>query len=96
MLLFHGTFTINSVAHLWGSRRFDTPDDSRNNFVLALITLGEGWHNNHHRFMYACQQGIRWWEVDLTYYLLCFLSKLGIARDLRGIRLADLAEGSAA
>ncbi len=96
VLLFHGTFTINSVAHLWGSRRFDTPDDSRNNFVLALITLGEGWHNNHHRFMYACQQGIRWWEVDLTYYLLCFLSKLGIARDLRGIRLADLAEGGAA
>jgi len=87
VLLFHGTFTINSVAHLWGSRRFDTADDSRNNFVLALITLGEGWHNNHHKFMYACQQGIRWWEVDVTYYALRMLNWLGVARDLRGIRL---------
>ena len=87
VLLFHGTFTINSVAHLWGSRRFDTPDDSRNNFVLALITLGEGWHNNHHKFMYACQQGIRWWEVDITFYALKMLSWLGVAKELRGIRL---------
>ena len=87
VLLFHGTFTINSVAHLWGSRRFDTSDDSRNNFVLAIITLGEGWHNNHHKFMYACQQGLRWWEVDVTYYLLKMLNWLGIARDLRRIRV---------
>ena len=87
VLLFHGTFTINSVAHLWGSRRFDTADDSRNNFVLAIITMGEGWHNNHHRFMYACQQGFRWWEVDVTYYALKMLNWLGVARDLRGIRL---------
>jgi stearoyl-CoA desaturase (Delta-9 desaturase) len=94
VLLFHGTFTINSVAHLWGSRRFDTADDSRNNFVLAIITLGEGWHNNHHKFMYACQQGLRWWEVDVTFYALKMLNWLGIARDLRGIRL-PLAEGEA-
>jgi stearoyl-CoA desaturase (delta-9 desaturase) len=94
VLLFHGTFTINSVAHLWGSRRFDTPDDSRNNFVLALITMGEGWHNNHHKFMYACQQGIRWWEVDLTFYALKMLSWLGVARELRGIR-RPLSEGEA-
>ena len=87
VLLFHGTFTINSVAHLWGSRRFDTADDSRNNFVLAIITLGEGWHNNHHKFMYACQQGLRWWEVDVTYYALRMLNWLGVARELRGIRL---------
>lgn len=86
VLLFHGTFTINSVAHLWGSRRFDTSDDSRNNFVLAIVTLGEGWHNNHHKFMYACRQGIRWWEVDVTYYALKMLNWLGIAKDLRGIR----------
>jgi stearoyl-CoA desaturase (delta-9 desaturase) len=92
VLLFHGTFTINSLAHIWGSRRFDTPDDSRNNFVLALITLGEGWHNNHHKFMYACQQGIRWWEVDVTYYALKVLSWLGIAKELRAIRL-PLSEG---
>jgi stearoyl-CoA desaturase (delta-9 desaturase) len=94
VLLFHGTFTINSVAHLWGSRRFDTADDSRNNFALAIITLGEGWHNNHHKFMYACQQGIRWWEVDVTYYALRLLKSLGVARDLRGIRL-PLSEGEA-
>jgi stearoyl-CoA desaturase (Delta-9 desaturase) len=95
VLLFHGTFTINSVAHLWGSRRFDTADDSRNNFVLAIITLGEGWHNNHHKFMYACQQGLRWWEVDVTYYALKMLNWLGIARDLRGIRV-PLPESEAA
>jgi stearoyl-CoA desaturase (delta-9 desaturase) len=94
VLLFHGTFTINSVAHLWGSRRFDTPDDSRNNFALALLTLGEGWHNNHHKFMYACRQGICWWEVDVTYYLLRMLSGLGVARDLRSIRM-PMAEGEA-
>jgi len=87
VLLFHGTFTINSIAHIWGTRRFNTPDDSRNNLLLAIITLGEGWHNNHHKFMYACQQGIRWWEVDVTYYALRMLSWLGIASDLRGIRL---------
>jgi stearoyl-CoA desaturase (delta-9 desaturase) len=94
--LFHATFTINSVAHLWGSRRFATPDDSRNNFVLAILTLGEGWHNNHHRFMYACRQGIRWWELDLTYYVLRAMGWLGIARDLRGIRPAELPEARAA
>ena len=62
VMLFHGTFAINSIAHVWGTRRFDTPDQSRNNFLLALVTLGEGWHNNHHRYMYACRQGLRWWE----------------------------------
>ncbi len=86
VLLFHATFTINSLAHVWGSRRFATPDDSRNNFFLALLTFGEGWHNNHHRFMYACRQGLRWWEVDVTYYVLRLMQWLGIARDLRGIR----------
>ena len=94
VLLFHATFTINSVAHLWGSRRFNTPDDSRNNFVLALVTFGEGWHNNHHQFMYACKQGLRWWEVDFTYYVLKTLGWLGIAKDLRGIRV-PLPEGKA-
>ena len=77
VMLFHGTFSINSLAHVWGSRRFDTPDDSRNNFLFALITLGEGWHNNHHRFMHACRQGLRWWEIDLTYYALTALRWFG-------------------
>ena len=82
-LLYHGTFVINSLAHVWGTRRFETPDQSRNNFFLALITMGEGWHNNHHQYMYACRQGLRWWEIDVTYYLVRFLAWLGIAREIR-------------
>jgi stearoyl-CoA desaturase (Delta-9 desaturase) len=89
VLLYHGTFLINSLAHIWGTRRFATPDESRNNFWLALVTMGEGWHNNHHHFMSSVRQGIRWWEVDLTYYVLTVLSWLGIARDLRPFRTAD-------
>src|ERR1700733_8730294 len=82
VILYHGTFLINSLAHIWGSRRFPTPDESRNNFWLALVTLGEGWHNNHHYFMSSVRQGIRWWEVDGTYYVLRALSWVGIAREL--------------
>lgn len=87
VILFHCTFSINSLAHIWGSRRFETPDQSRNNLFLALVTMGEGWHNNHHRFMHSCRQGLRWWEVDFTFYLLIVLSWLGLARDLRGWQL---------
>ena len=83
VLLYHATFAINSVAHVWGSRRFATPDDSRNNGLLALLTLGEGWHNNHHYCRSSCRQGLRWWEIDLTYCGLRLLELLGIARDLR-------------
>jgi stearoyl-CoA desaturase (delta-9 desaturase) len=90
--LYHGTFLINSLAHIWGTRRFPTPDESRNNFWLALVTMGEGWHNNHHFFMSSVRQGIRWWEVDLTYYLLKVLSWFRIARDLRPFRFVDTAE----
>jgi stearoyl-CoA desaturase (delta-9 desaturase) len=81
--LYHGTFLINSLSHIWGSRRFATPDESRNNFVLALVTLGEGWHNNHHHYMSSVRQGIRWWEVDVTYYIIRALSFVGVTRDLR-------------
>jgi stearoyl-CoA desaturase (delta-9 desaturase) len=83
VLLYHATFAINSVAHIWGSRRYPTADDSRNNFLLALLTLGEGWHNNHHYCRSSCRQGVRWWEIDLTYLGLRILAALGIARDLR-------------
>ena len=83
VLLYHGTFTINSCAHLVGSRRFDTTDDSRNNFFLALITLGEGWHNNHHRYPGSEQQGFYWWEIDITHYILTLLSWLGLVWDIR-------------
>ncbi|UKE68489.1 acyl-CoA desaturase [Xanthomonas cerealis pv. cerealis] len=81
--LFHATFTINSLAHRFGSRRFDTRDDSRNNPWLALLTFGEGWHNNHHFFPGAARQGFRWWEIDLTWYGLKALSWTGLISQLR-------------
>jgi stearoyl-CoA desaturase (delta-9 desaturase) len=96
VLLYHGTFVINSLAHIWGSRRFATPDESRNNFWLALVTMGEGWHNNHHHFMSSTRQGIRWWEVDATYYILRVLSWFRIARDLRPFPIAEASDESAA
>lgn len=87
VILYHGTFCINSLAHVWGVRRFNTPDDSRNNFLLAIITLGEGWHNNHHQNKHACRQGLYWWEVDVTYYVLRALAFVGVVRKIRGARL---------
>jgi stearoyl-CoA desaturase (delta-9 desaturase) len=83
VLLYHGTFFINSLAHVVGSRRYPTGDDSRNNWWLALITLGEGWHNNHHHYMSSTRQGFRWWEVDPTYYALKAMSWVGLVWDLR-------------
>lgn len=79
----HGTFFINSLAHVWGSRRFPTKDDSRNNLLLALLTMGEGWHNNHHHWMRSARQGFYWWEIDLTYYVLVALEKVGLIWDLQ-------------
>lgn len=79
----HATMLINSLAHVWGSRRFETSDQSRNNGLLAVVTLGEGWHNNHHAQMTAVRQGIAWWEIDATYYVIKVLSWLGIVWDLR-------------
>jgi stearoyl-CoA desaturase (delta-9 desaturase) len=83
VLLYHGTFTINSITHMWGRRRYATTDDSRNSFLLSLITLGEGWHNNHHYYQSTANQGFFWWEIDISYYVLRILSWLGVARDLR-------------
>ncbi len=83
VILFHGTFSINSLAHTSGSQRYITGDDSRNNFWLALITLGEGWHNNHHYYQSSTRQGFRWWEIDVTFYVLKCLSWVRIVRDLR-------------
>jgi stearoyl-CoA desaturase (delta-9 desaturase) len=82
-LLWHATYTINSLAHRYGSVRYDTGDDSRNNVWLALLTLGEGWHNNHHRYMAAARNGFFWWEVDVTWYVLRGLEKLGLVWALR-------------
>jgi stearoyl-CoA desaturase (delta-9 desaturase) len=83
VLLWHGTYTINSLAHRWGSRRYATSDDSRNNLWLALLTFGEGWHNNHHHYCASARQGFFWWEIDVTYYLLRGLAALGLVWDLR-------------
>ena len=79
----HATFFINSLAHMWGSRRYETPDTSRNNPLLAALTLGEGWHNNHHYYMSSARQGFFWWEIDLSYYSLKLLSWLRIVHDVR-------------
>lgn len=85
VFLYHMTFTVNSLAHVWGKRRFMTNDDSRNNSLIAILTLGEGWHNNHHHFPSAARQGFYWWEIDLTYYGLKILSALGLIWDLRKV-----------
>jgi stearoyl-CoA desaturase (Delta-9 desaturase) len=82
VLLWHGTFTINSLAHVFGRRRYATTDTSRNSFILALITLGEGWHNNHHHYQRSTNQGFYWWEIDVSYYVLKALSWVGIVHGL--------------
>jgi stearoyl-CoA desaturase (Delta-9 desaturase) len=83
VLVYHATFCINSLAHVSGSTRYVTGDDSRNNLLLAVFTMGEGWHNNHHAFQSSVRQGFRWWEIDPTYYLLRALSWTGLVWDLR-------------
>jgi stearoyl-CoA desaturase (delta-9 desaturase) len=82
-LLWHATYSINSLAHRWGSQRYETGDDSRNNAFLALLTLGEGWHNNHHHYMASARQGFFWWEIDITYYVLRGFQAVGLVWDIR-------------
>jgi stearoyl-CoA desaturase (Delta-9 desaturase) len=82
-LLYHGTFTINSLAHVFGRRRFATKDTSRNSLLLSLITMGEGWHNNHHRYPASERQGFYWWEIDVTHYILKVMSWARLVWDLR-------------
>jgi len=83
VLVYHATFCINSLAHVHGRQRYVTGDGSRNNWLLALLTMGEGWHNNHHAYQSSARQGFRWWEIDATYYVLVALSWLGIVWDLK-------------
>lgn len=85
VVLYHATFTINSLAHTLGRRRYATRDSSRNNWWLALLTFGEGWHNNHHHFPGSARQGFYWWEIDLTWYGLKLLALLGLIWDLRPV-----------
>jgi stearoyl-CoA desaturase (delta-9 desaturase) len=83
VLLWHGSFSINSLSHMFGKRRYETTDDSRNNWALAILTTGEGWHNNHHHYQSSANQGFRWWEIDVTFYVLRVLELFGFIWDLR-------------
>jgi stearoyl-CoA desaturase (Delta-9 desaturase) len=98
VLVYHATFCINSLAHVRGRRRYVTGDDSRNNWLLALFTMGEGWHNNHHAYQSSARQGFRWWEIDATFYLLKALSWTGLVWDLKtppaAVRLNEYRLGS--
>ncbi len=94
--LFHGTSCINSMAHLMGKRRFATTDDSRNSFILAIICLGEGWHNNHHRYQSSTRNGFYWWEIDPTYYGLKLLSYTGLIWGLKPVPKSIMEEAARA
>jgi len=85
VFLYHATYTVNSLAHRFGRRRYNTKDDSRNSFLIALLTCGEGWHNNHHHYPGSVRQGFFWWEIDLTYYFLKTLASLGLIWDLKHV-----------
>jgi stearoyl-CoA desaturase (Delta-9 desaturase) len=90
VLLWHGTFTINSLTHIFGKQKYVTRDNSRNSLILALITLGEGWHNNHHCYQSSVRQGHRWWEIDVSFYVLKIMSWFGSVWDLRKVPLEKL------
>ena len=85
MISSHATFTINSLTHMWGTKRYKSKDESRNSLLLALLTFGEGWHNNHHYYPGAVRQGFYWWEIDLTFYALWVMARLGIIWDLNAV-----------
>ena len=92
VVTYHVTFSINSVAHRIGSRPYATSDRSRNNLLLSLLTFGEGWHNNHHRYQASVRQGFRWWEIDLTYYVLRLMAALGLVWRLNPVPARILEE----
>jgi len=85
VLAWHITFCINSLAHVWGTRRYATDDQSRNNALLAVMAFGEGWHNNHHHYQRSARQGFTWWQVDVTYYVLKVLEVLHLVWDVEGV-----------
>jgi len=94
LAVFHATMLINSLAHMWGSRRYATGDQSRNNGLLAILTFGEGWHNNHHHYMSSARQGFFWWEVDASYYVLRALARVSIVWGVREPPASSLAGGT--
>lgn len=83
VVVFHGTWFVNSAAHTWGYRNFETNDNSRNLWWVALFSLGEGWHNNHHQQQGSAAHGMRWYEIDITYWVICFLEEIGLAWDVK-------------
>lgn len=83
VILYHTTFAINSLCHMFGRQRYETGEASKNSWWLAILTLGEGWHNNHHHYPHSTRQGFFWWEIDITYYILKVLSWFGIVWDLK-------------
>ncbi|KAJ6293391.1 hypothetical protein OIU78_025380 [Salix suchowensis] len=83
VLVFHITWLVNSVSHVWGKQAWNTGDLSRNNWWLALLTFGEGWHNNHHAFEYSARHGLEWWQIDITWYVVRFLQAIGLATDVK-------------
>ncbi|RAP34337.1 acyl-CoA desaturase [Candidatus Marinamargulisbacteria bacterium SCGC AAA071-K20] len=93
VLLYHLTFTINSVLHTFGKRNYNTPDSSRNNFMLSIFILGEAWHNNHHRYPHSERQGFVWWQIDITHYFIKAMEKIGLLWDIKTPPKSVLIEG---
>jgi stearoyl-CoA desaturase (delta-9 desaturase) len=93
VFLLHGTWLVNSATHSWGTRRFRTRDLSTNSFWVALLTFGEGWHNNHHAHPSSAAHGFKWYEIDMNWYGIWLLQKLGLAWDVKRVRLADVERG---
>ncbi|MGE3776706.1 MAG: fatty acid desaturase, partial [Pirellulaceae bacterium] len=79
VFVLHSTWFVNSASHMWGYRNYETTDESRNNWWVALLTYGEGWHNNHHAYPRMANHGHRWWEIDLTFRTIRLMQKLGLA-----------------
>ena len=85
VVVFHCTWFVNSATHKFGYQRYDSKDNSRNCWWVALVTFGEGWHNNHHAFQYSARHGLTWWEIDLTWMTICLLQFLGLAKEIKGV-----------
>jgi stearoyl-CoA desaturase (delta-9 desaturase) len=94
-IVFQMPLAVNTVCHLWGSRPYDTPDQSRNNFIFGVIALGDGWHNNHHAFPYSARHGLHWWQIDVTWYVIRMMELLGLAWDVKRPHVVRAAERSA-
>nr|GLL47111.1 palmitoyl-monogalactosyldiacylglycerol delta-7 desaturase, chloroplastic-like [Ipomoea trifida] len=83
VLVYHITFLVNSACHVWGNQTWNTGDLSRNNWLVALLTFGEGWHNNHHAFEFSARHGLEWWQFDITWYIIWILRTFGLATDVK-------------